>query len=92
MALDGDALGDAVLAAMDGEDPRDVEGGETMADYRKRLERARGRAIVSYLVANTVVSVAPVVAIGIPVTVAFPAGTGATTATGTSSDNAGTIS
>ena len=48
--------------------------------------------VVAHIQANATVTVNPVVAAGIAVTVAFPAGTGATVATGTSADAAGTIS
>jgi hypothetical protein len=56
---------------------------------------ADASAIISYLVANTVVSTTDTgtVAIGIPVQVAVPAGTGATTAPGTvTATGTGTIS
>ena len=90
MALSGNALGDAILAAVDAEAPRSVIT-ETIQQYRQRIERARGRAIVTYLTANAHVTVAPVVSAGIAVTVVPAPGVGATTAPGSSSDTNGTI-
>lgn len=90
MALSGNALGDAILAAVDAEEPRDRET-ETMAQYRQRIERARANALVAYLTANARVTVAPVVSAGIAVTVVPATGVGATTAPGSSSDTEGTI-
>jgi hypothetical protein len=90
MALNGNALGDAILAAVDAQVAKGV--GETIGDYRLRIERARASAIVTYIVANAQVTVAPVVAIAIPVSVVPATGLGATTATGTSSTTTGTIS
>lgn len=90
MALNGNALGDAMLAAVDAEAPRNVET-ETMAQYRKRIERARGNALVDYITANARVTVAPTVSAGIAVTVVPATGIGSTTAPGSSSDTEGTI-
>lgn len=90
MALSGNALGDAILAAVDAEAPRNANT-ETVQQYRQRIERARGRAIVDYLIANARVTVAPVVSAGIAVQVVPATGTGATTAPGSSSDTEGTI-
>lgn len=90
MALSGNALGDAILAAVDAEAPRNLNT-ETVQQYRQRIERARGRAIVDYLTANAQVTVAPVVAAGIAVTVVPATGVGTTTAPGSSSDTNGTI-
>lgn len=89
MAMNGNTLGDAMLAAIDAEAPR--ADGESMTDYRRRLKRAEASAIVAHIQANARVTVNPVVAAGIPVTVAIPAGTGVTTAPGSSTDTAGTI-
>jgi len=89
MAMNATSLGTAMLNAIDAEAPR--ADGETMAAYRLRLKIAEAGAIIAHIQANARVTVNPVVAAGIPVTVAIPAGTGVTTAPGTSSDTAGTI-
>lgn len=90
MALNGNALGDAILAAVDAQSAKGSS--ESIGDYRRRIERARASAIVTYFIANAQVTVAPVVAIAIPVSVVPATGLGATTATGTSSTTTGTIS
>lgn len=55
MAMTGSGMAAAVIAAVDAEDPR--QPGETMAQYRLRIETARGDAIVAYIAANAVVTV-----------------------------------
>lgn len=90
MALSGNALGDAILAAVDAQAARNA-GTETVQQYRQRIERARASAIVAYLVANAQITVAPTVAFPIPVSVVPATGLGATTASGSSSDTNGTL-
>lgn len=91
MALDGNRLGDAILAALDALNP---DAGTIPADAQARRRaamRAIGGAVVAEIKANAAVTVNATVATGIPVTVAVPAGTGATTATGSASTTTGTI-
>ena len=74
MALNGNDLGDAMRAAVDGlttDQKRD----------RSAVFRAMGGAIVTYVTAHA--QVTTTVPAAIPVTVAVPAGTGATTAPAT---------
>ncbi len=92
MALDGNDLGDAIKAAVDAEAPIDTGGGETMDQYRTRIERARGSAIVTYLKANTVVHVSTSVVLSGPS--ACTAGGIVSTppaSIGTGTDNTGTV-
>jgi hypothetical protein len=90
MALSGNALGDAILAAVNAQAGRNPAT-ETIAQYRQRIERARASALVTYLVANAQITVAPTVAFPIAVSVVPATGLGATTATGASSDTNGTL-
>ena len=90
MALSGNALGDAILAAVNAQSARNPAT-ETIAQYRQRIERARASALVAYLVANAQITVAPTVAAGILVSVAPATGIGATSSTGASSDTNGTL-
>jgi hypothetical protein len=76
MAMNGAAMGDAIKAAIDG-----LSG----STNRAQIFEAMGNAIVNYIKANAVVSVAAGIAVSTAGTAA--AQTGATTATGT-----GTIS
>lgn len=55
MALSGNALGDAMLAAVNAVGP--PNDGESSAAYRQRVFRAQGVAIVDYIKANAVVTV-----------------------------------
>ena len=58
MPMTGNALGDAMLAAIDGQPAR--SNGESMTDYRRRLTRAEGGAIVAYIQANALVTVSDI--------------------------------
>lgn len=55
MAMNGNTLGDAMLAAIDAQAPR--ADGESMTDYRRRLKRAEAAAIVAHIQASAVVTV-----------------------------------
>ncbi len=90
MALSGNALGDAILAATNAQSARNPAT-ETIAQYRQRIERARASALVTYLTANAQITVAPTVAAGIVVSVVPATGLGSTTSTGVSSDTNGTL-
>ena len=92
MAMNGNTLGDAMKAAIDGEPgfKEAPHAGETMAAYRTRIFRAQGGAIVAHITANGVISVSTTVALGIVVATPDTL-TGTTTGTGTGTDNAGTI-
>lgn len=84
MSMNGDNLGDELLAAID-----------TLSDADKsnrvKVWRKIGAAIVAHIQTNARVTVNATVAVGIPVQVVAPALTGATTATGTAATNNGTI-
>lgn len=91
MALDGNRLGDAILAALDALNPDAGTIPVAMQDKRRAAMRAIGGAIVSEVTTNGRVTVAATVPAAIPVQVVPASGTGATTAPSTATTNAGTI-
>jgi len=68
MPLNGNTLGDEIKAAIDALPgfQQTPHGGETMAAYRTRIERARGNAIVDHITTNAVVHVSTSVVLSAP--------------------------
>ena len=91
MALNGNRLGDAILAALDALNPDAGAIPVAVQAQRRDAMRAIGGAIVAEVQTNAAVTVAATVAAGIAVAVTPGTGLGATTAPGTATTSAGTV-
>lgn len=58
MSMDAATMAAAVIAAVDAEDPKEI--GETMDQYRLRIETARANAIISHITSSATIVVVSV--------------------------------